>query len=240
MIKSLKIIGYATYMNIASYVRVKESFFFSFIFPVFLFILFGFIWGRNYPDYIGNLFLGLIAMTIASDALFSIGPIVRIYVMTNSLKPLKVLPFDMTLHFLGLLFSRFIAILITVVLLVIVSIILFNYSPTFESLVRVIICSIIGTLIFGFLGLLIAFTVSPEASKGVINFLYFTMLFLSGTFYPIDIMPEFLQVFSHFLPLTHLLKFLKGEDQYLIYLIFWFLLFLGGFLLSFRRFSVKR
>lgn len=217
--KVVKIFWHSVYMNTTSYMRVKESLFFSFVFPVFLFTLFGFIWGGNYESYIQNIYIGIIGMTIASDALFSVGPIIRIYLATNTLKALKVLPFNITIHFVGLAISRLIAVLASVTLLTISSALVFDYLPSLYTITLIIIGLFVGSAIFSFMGLFIAFLFKAESGRGIISFIYFIMLFLSGAFYPLSIMPEFLQFTAKFLPLTHFILFLKGEEQYLIYLI---------------------
>lgn len=43
----------------------------------------------------------------------------------------------------------------------------------------------------------------PEAASAVANVVYFPMMFLSGTFFPIEVMPSFVQSISAVLPLTY-------------------------------------
>jgi ABC-2 type transport system permease protein len=43
----------------------------------------------------------------------------------------------------------------------------------------------------------------PEAASGLGNAIAFPMMFLSGTYWPIDAMPSYLQAVAKFLPLTY-------------------------------------
>lgn len=239
MMRSAKILGHSIILNTLAYMRVRESFFFSFIFPVFIFILFVLIWGGRSDKYLFNLFTGVIGMTIASDALFGIGPVIRSYKSSNLLKFLRNLPMNILLHFSGLFISRIIAVFIAIALLFSFSV-LFDYTPSPYHLILLIAGSLLGTALFAFMGLFISFYTKPEAGRGVTNLLYFIMLFTSGAFYPIDIMPPFLQSFAQLLPLTHLLHFLRGEIVYLPHLTGWIFLFGILFYFTFSRVQIKR
>ena len=64
---------------------------------------------------------------------------------------------------------------------------------------------ILGSMSFIALGYVIAsFARTEDAANGMTSVIQFPMMFLSGTFFPIDGMPAFLKVFAHVLPLTYL------------------------------------
>ncbi len=237
---AINIILSATTLNLRSYLRVKEAFFFSFIFPVFLFVLFGLIWGDNYPNYIANLYIGIIAMTIASDALFSVGPIIRIYVTTNTLKTLRTLPFNMSYHFIGLALSRLVAVCISIGLITICAIFLFNHTISWDTYLYIAVGLILGSVLFSFMGLFFSFSVKPESGRGLISMVYFFMLFLSSIFYPVSIMPHALQLISHVLPLKHLVLFMKGDLIYIVALMVWSILFFLLFGYRYKKFQSIR
>lgn len=63
---------------------------------------------------------------------------------------------------------------------------------------------IAGTVLFVSIGNAIgSFAREPEAASAVANVVYFPMMFLTGTFFPVEIMPSFIQTFSRVLPLTY-------------------------------------
>jgi ABC-2 type transport system permease protein len=64
---------------------------------------------------------------------------------------------------------------------------------------------ILGALAFIALGYVIAsFASTEEAANGMTSVVQFPLMFLSGTFFPIDEMPDFLRAVAHVLPLTYL------------------------------------
>jgi ABC-2 type transport system permease protein len=63
----------------------------------------------------------------------------------------------------------------------------------------------VGTLCFMSIGLLAgAITKTTEGAVNAANFMVLPMAFLSGSFFPLDGSPEWLQAFSNLLPLKHL------------------------------------
>jgi ABC-2 type transport system permease protein len=64
---------------------------------------------------------------------------------------------------------------------------------------------ILGALTFISIGYLVAaFVRTEEAANGIVQVIQFPMMFLSGVFFPIEIMPSILRPVAVFLPLTYL------------------------------------
>lgn len=64
---------------------------------------------------------------------------------------------------------------------------------------------VVGTLCFMSIGLLAgAITKTQEGAVNAANFMVLPMAFLSGSFFPLDVAPGWLQAFSNLLPLKHL------------------------------------
>ncbi|MEE9164232.1 MAG: ABC transporter permease [Thermoplasmata archaeon] len=61
-----------------------------------------------------------------------------------------------------------------------------------------------GAVLFVAIGMAIGnMAKEPEAASALANVVYFPMMFLTGTFFPLEIMPSFLQVVALALPLTY-------------------------------------
>ena len=74
---------------------------------------------------------------------------------------------------------------------------------------------IIGPLFFVALGMLVGTVTKSVESAGVVgNIITFPMMFLSGTFFPISLMPTYLQTFAHVLPLYYLIAGLNNVMLY--------------------------
>jgi ABC-2 type transport system permease protein len=69
---------------------------------------------------------------------------------------------------------------------------------------------ILGAVSFLSLGYVLAsFTKTEEAANGLTSVVQFPMMFLSGIFFPIQAMPEFLQAIARLIPLTYLADALR-------------------------------
>jgi ABC-2 type transport system permease protein len=73
------------------------------------------------------------------------------------------------------------------------------------SLFAVAGLSLLGAVTFISLGYVIAsFAKTEDSANGMVSAIQFPLMFLSGTFFPIDVMPSALQGVARFLPLTYL------------------------------------
>ena len=64
---------------------------------------------------------------------------------------------------------------------------------------------ILGAVAFLALGYVVAsFAETEDAANGMTSVIQFPMMFLSGTFFPIDQMPDVLQGIARIIPLTYL------------------------------------
>jgi ABC-2 type transport system permease protein len=74
---------------------------------------------------------------------------------------------------------------------------------------------ILGPMLFASLGMLVGtLTKSPETAGVIGNIVTFPMMFLSGTFFPINIMPQYLQSIAHVLPLFYVIEGLNAVMVY--------------------------
>ncbi len=68
----------------------------------------------------------------------------------------------------------------------------------------------LGAVSFLALGYVLAsFTKTEEAANGITQVVQFPMMFLSGVFFPIEAMPQFLQSIARLIPLTYLADALR-------------------------------
>jgi ABC-2 type transport system permease protein len=80
-----------------------------------------------------------------------------------------------------------------------------------------------ASLMFTGLGMIIArFVKDPDGADAAANVITFPMMFLSGTFFPLSQMPQFLQAIATVLPLTYVNEGLRaamifGQSQQAIF-----------------------
>ena len=69
----------------------------------------------------------------------------------------------------------------------------------------------LGAACFAGLGIAVTrFVPNAEGSSAIVNAIYLPVLFLSGAFFPVHGLPDFLQWFADALPLTHLLDAMRS------------------------------
>jgi ABC-2 type transport system permease protein len=240
IIKYCRIVAWSSYLQTLSFLRVKEAFFFAIIFPVFLFVLFGFIWGTpGSTEYVTFLLSGVVGMTIANDAIYGFGPIIKVYRERHLLKMLRTLPMKIELHFAGLFISRIAAMFLTIGLLYICSGLLFGYWPKLSEITLFLCGVFLGTVLFALFSLLITFLSKRNSESSMLSFLFFFMLFVSGAFYPME-EGTFLFYTAQLVPLTHLIIFIRGDWSYLPVLLVWIIVFGIVFFWLFRHKAIHR
>jgi ABC-2 type transport system permease protein len=243
MQRAIRITLLSTYYQLVTYLRIKEAVFYALVFPVFLFVLFGSIWGARSSGYVAFLLSGIIAMNALSQGLFAVGPIMREYYGNNVVKFMRNLPFNVLHHFTGLMLCRMAVIIGTVLLLVAAAALVFGFVPTGIDIMWYIIGSVLGLALSSFLGLLVGFFANNgETVKAVVNVLYFGMIFLSDCFYPITKWNPVLEKVSYALPSTYLLQVLRHDMHWYTFpvLFAWIAVFALAFYWVFNKSSIRR
>lgn len=211
----IKIIFSSTYYQILIFLRIKIAVFFTFIFPLVLFVVFGNIWGGNSSEYFSFLLSGIIGMIVASDGLNAIGPVIRDYYSSGLLKYLRKLPFNIVFHFLGLILSRVLSLIFIIILLCIVSSLIFGHIVSLSEFTSYISGVLIGLFIFSFIGLVLNFIgIRDGSASGITNLFYFIMLFTSDAFYSASSAENFIAIVGDILPLNPILYILRDEGYY--------------------------
>ncbi len=99
---------------------------------------------------------------------------------------------------------RLLIALVQSVIIVGVGSMLFGVEIT-GSIALTVVFVILGAVAFLALGYVVAsFAKTEDSANGMTSVIQFPMMFLSGTFFPIDSMPDFLQGIARIIPLTYL------------------------------------
>jgi ABC-2 type transport system permease protein len=75
---------------------------------------------------------------------------------------------------------------------------------------RMIGVTLVGTVPFASMGLLIALLVPANAASGVVNLIYLPMSFMSGLWIPLKYLPAFLRPVAPYMPAYHLSQLMLG------------------------------
>ncbi|SHJ39011.1 ABC-2 type transport system permease protein [Hymenobacter daecheongensis DSM 21074] len=242
MIRTLRL---SIYYQLLMSLRMKQALFFTLVFPIFLFVLFGNLWGQGNPEYVPFVLTGILGMSVATEGIFAIGPALKDYYSSGVLRYFKKLPFNILVHFFGLIASQLLMLLMATALLLLTAALLFGLSLTPLFLARVVLGLAAGIVVFGFIGLSVAFlnvkkSAGPAQKGGLGNLVYYLLVFMSDAFYPIGEMNPVLAHITRWSPMNPVLNLMRGEPVAWAPLVVWTVLGIGLFVYQFRRFTSTR
>lgn len=229
------------YYQLIIFLRVKIAVFFTFFFPVFIYVVFSLIWGYSNPEYSKFLLTGVIIMTVSSDAIFTIGDVVIDYYQQGLVKFFKTIKNSFSIHLFSLVISRIVLIIAATMVLIAVSFILFKLTLSRIELIHLICGITAGFIVFSLIGLILAlFSNDTSGKASMTNFVYFTLLFLSDTFYPLTELNPVLGSFIKILPIAPVLSIIRGTVDDIYFLIIWIIVLLFTFLFLVRKKRISR
>ena len=169
--------------------------------------------GYESPKYVDFLIPGLIGFSILVSPMFSMVNISAEYKKNKLFKQLSLTPLT---KFEWLASKVLFYILLSVAsFLLMVAVGIFVFGAHITLTVWLIPFLILGPMMFCALGMLVGtITKSVETASVIGNIITFPMMFLSGTFFPISIMPEYLRSVAHVLPLFYIVEGLNNVMVY--------------------------
>jgi len=186
--------------------RTIEAAFFTFFLPIAFFLLFGSIYGDDIVDgYRGARFLvaGMIGYGVASTAFAGLAITLVLRREYGILKRIRATPMPPATYLSAVLGSTLIVFVLQSVLIMGLGRVFYDAAlPT--NVVSIALTLVLGAGAFAALGVaMTALVRSAEGSSAVVNAVYLPMAFISGTFFPSDNAPRFLEVIAEVLPLTY-------------------------------------
>ncbi|WP_245805777.1 ABC transporter permease [Bacillus alkalicellulosilyticus] len=167
----------------------------------------------NQISYTDFLLTGMIALAIAQGGMFGMVDLVEMR-RKGLIKRLRMTPANMNIFGLSDMIMRLLFSIIQIILLTLIGVFIFG-ANVFINIPSLLVVFLLGALSFNALGYLFSsFSNTSEAYMGVANIASFLMMFLSGVFFPIETMPEWIQPISNILPLTY---FVEGLRESMVY-----------------------
>jgi ABC-2 type transport system permease protein len=164
-------------------------------------------------QYIDFLIPGLVGFSILVSPMFSLVNVSSEYKKTKLFKQLSLTPLTKMEWLISKVLWYIVLSSISFLLMVGVGVAVFGVHVTLT--IWLIPFLVLGPMMFAALGMLVG-TVSknPETAGVAGNIVTFPMMFLSGTFFPISTMPEYLQAIAHLLPLFYVIEGLNNVMVY--------------------------
>ncbi|MBP1733629.1 MAG: type transporter [Deltaproteobacteria bacterium] len=153
---------------------------------------------------------GIIAMAVMTASLFGAVNVNAELRQKGVLRKLATTPITRTEWILSNILYQFILAVLSTTLMLLVSYVVFDVSLEINAWLPVFV----ALDVFAFVGLgMILTRVAKEAESAAAasDALMFPMMFLSGTFFPVEMMPEFLQTFAKVLPLYYVNEGLRAS-----------------------------
>ncbi len=164
-------------------------------------------------SYVDFMIPGLIGLVILTSPMFSMTYIVSSYKKEKIFRQLSLTPLTRSEWFLSKFVWYLFISALSAIMIIAVGVLLFHSSISLN--IYVVPFLAIGVFMFTSLGILAGSVSKSEESASVIgNIITFPMMFLSGTFFPIEIMPTWLQSIAHVLPLYYIIDGLNSITIY--------------------------
>ena len=157
-----------------------------------------------------DLFLpGIIGFTVLTTPLFGMTSICAEYRTRRYFKLLATTKLSKAEWLAGKVVFHVVLLFASVALMVVTGILVFHMQAVVTPMALLLVSA--GTLEFTSMGMALGiFVRDPETGAAIANAIGFPMMFLAGSFFPVDAMPAFLQTAAHFLPLTYVNEGLRA------------------------------
>lgn len=212
----MRVLGKFAWVEIKLFLREPAAVFFTLAFPVMMLFIFGSVFGNNPSPLFGG--FGVVdvavpaysALIIATSGMFSLPMDIALRREQGILRRLQATPLRphtiLTAHVIVLFLMTVLGMLLLVVTGTGVYGLRFDGNPL--SVLAAFILSSMSIFAFGFL--LASILPTARTAQSVVMVLFYPMIFLSGATVPREFLPETVQNFAQFLPLTHVVTLLRG------------------------------
>jgi ABC-2 type transport system permease protein len=152
---------------------------------------------------------GILAMSLMNSGVIGLSTAFVTYREKGILRRIKVTPFSLTSFILARIVTTLIIAVIQAVVLIGLGVLIYDLTLRGNPLL-ILLAIMVGGLAFLAIGFALSgIARNTETAASYANLVTFPMLFLSGTFFPIDSLPVWLQGLTRILPLRYLIDALR-------------------------------
>jgi len=145
---------------------------------------------------------GLIAAFMMTNGVIGLTNVASEFRRIKLIKRLSATPLTKFDWIIGNVLSQTLLALLLSAVMIVIGVVLYHSTVVIDA--YTVLTLVAGAILFSGIGMTLAGLVSdPEAASGLGNAIAFPMMFLSGTFWSLDVMPSYLQAVARFLPLTY-------------------------------------
>jgi ABC-2 type transport system permease protein len=196
--------------HLLSYQRTRTAIYWSLAFPVFFLLMFGFVFGRGNPEDTRFVMPGLFTITIISGSMFGIAMRVVSERETGILRRHRVTPVSPVAVVTAHGATALTTLAMSFVIQLIVAGLLFHFQPKGPVWAFVLVFLLGGAALIP-IGLIVGSVARDSRSAPAIaNFLFFPLMFLSGSAIPFTMLPAWMQGVGRLLPTTYINESLQA------------------------------
>jgi ABC-type multidrug transport system permease subunit len=189
--------------------RNKMFFFFSVVFPLGMFFLYGGIFARGNPRAV-SYFLGPVIAFNVMGSFWGLSAALVMFREQGILRRFHVTPVTASDMLASSLLANFVLTIPTVSFELFLARAIFHV-PSLGNLFSLAVLVTVGTVSFGSLGLVVASVTNTMQETQVLNqLIWLPLIFLSGATFPLSYLPNSVQHFGLFLPATYLVTALQS------------------------------
>lgn len=194
------------------YWRSREAAFFTFVFPLLLYVLVSaFYTGKIYGEPAGRVLLaGLLGYGVATTTFAGICIFLVVRRENGVLKRLRATPLPPGVYIAALLGSTLLVFALEAVAMIVLARLAYHVGVP-DRLGSLALALLLGAAAFTALGIALTAAIrSAEGSSAVVNLIVLPMAFLSGAFGPTRHYPHVLRAIADIFPLTYLIKLVRA------------------------------
>ncbi len=169
----------------------------------------GFAESTGTTDVAGYLFLGMLALTVASPGFWGVGYSIKVELDAGTLEPAWLTPTSRETFIVGRTLSGIVIAAVTTAILVVVGIVLFGaqIAPQLAIAIPILALTSFGVLGIGYL--VAAVVLRMRDANFFVDASDFVFVALSGAAFPIVVLPDVVRWAAYLLPTTHALDLVR-------------------------------
>ncbi len=198
------------------YWRSRELAFFTFLFPILIFVLLGSVYGddtikkEHGVKASAYLLAGILGYGVASTAFAGLAIVLVLRRESGVLKRVRGTPLPPTTYLGCVIASTTIVYAVEAVALIVFARVLYDV-PLPHEWPSVVLALLLGTLAFAALGIALTGAIrSGDGASAVVNAVYLPVSFVAGAFWSAQSFPHVLKVIAEILPLTHFIRLMRN------------------------------
>ena len=174
------------------------------LFPNVFFVMFGLVMNRGNGEAARYMLASYSSFGVMAPGLFGFGVSLALERDTGLLHLKRALPMPPAAYLLGKMLMAMCVALVVGSLLLVLALCLAHASLSAAQIASLLLVDTLGVLPFCALGLFVGTLLKGQGAPGFLNMIYLPMAFLSGLWFPLQMMPKLLQTLAPIWPSYHL------------------------------------